>query len=254
MNRALAILCALAALTTPACTYRESKPTTPEGERLGAAHQRVYDPTSGESFELKTTDNGDGTRTSNVIIDQTPDGGIVVGAISGPGASGAARSGNPVAVAGSDGTNARDLLTDTSGNLRNKPVNTSGSIMTGVTSASDQTSSAVDVRGYANVCVWITMANTSTPVGAFSILGSNDNTNFNTVHLAADGVIGANFTGAYTSTTGYAGGYSVAVSSPSGTVVVQACITNTTPYFKVFWDNTSGGAVTTINAGYFAYN
>lgn len=285
-HAALAALCVLLS----ACVQRSTKPTTPEGgagQRMNAtAAWNVYDPRNGEHLTLKTTAVDGGVSLLNVAVDQMPGGSsasttLVDDAPFTPATSSVTPIGAQADESAPDSVNEGDVgaprmslnrnlytaIRDAAGNERglnidangragtvNLPANTSGTIMTSVTSASDQTSSAVDVRGYRIVCIYITEANTSTPVGAFSILGSADNSNFYTVHLDADKVIGTNFTGAYTSSTGYAGGYSVAVSSPSGTVVIEACLEATFPYYKLFWDNTSGGAVSTINAGYYAYN
>jgi uncharacterized membrane protein len=60
-----------------------------------------------------------------------PTGTNTIGSVTGPGASGSATVGNPVRVAGSDGTNTRNVLTDTSGRVRVVGAAADGAVVTG---------------------------------------------------------------------------------------------------------------------------
>jgi hypothetical protein len=83
-----------------------------------------------------------GTPTGGVLTIQGVSGGIgvtvtqgtasnLLASVGGLGASGSAVSGNPVRIGGSDGTNARDILTDTSGRQIIVGAGASGSAVTG---------------------------------------------------------------------------------------------------------------------------
>jgi hypothetical protein len=112
-------------------------------------------------------------------------------------------------------------------------------------SNADVTSSALDCGGASVAWFTFVMTNGSTPVGAFSVQGSYDGTNqWTGLYLDANRVHGANFTNA----GAYPGGYTVAVSSPAGTVVIVVAIEHPPPYLRLFYDRTSGGAVDTIDA------
>lgn len=97
-----------------ACAIR--KPVEhPEGQRFGNISQRDA---TGTTKTLRTNTDA-GVDTLVVDINNMPaisiDGGITASS-SGPAANGAAVSGNPVRIGGSDGTLTRDIKTDTSGN------------------------------------------------------------------------------------------------------------------------------------------
>jgi hypothetical protein len=89
----------------------------------------------------------------------------------GAAASGSAVSGNPVLVAGSDGTNARSLKTDTVGAVIPSDALTlqSGSVTSATTLFS------FDTTGYGSIDVQVTSAGTTCTI---TYEGSNDNTNW----------------------------------------------------------------------------
>ena len=116
---------------------------------------------------------------TNVIGHVITDSGSVA-AVSGAGASGSAVSGNPVLTAGTDGTNARTLLTDTAGNQLTGRSSGANSALAAWTSATTiNTTAAVLTNNGEYDSVVITLNQTTTiTAGAITFQVSEDGTNW----------------------------------------------------------------------------
>lgn len=121
------------------------------------------------------------------------------------------------------------------------------SYWSGITSASTQSSTALDTAGYRYGCFYITELSTSTPVGTFAIEQSIDNSNFQAIYLDVNRPQGSNF-------AAFAGGTTISVSSPGGTVSIFVCVEKMMRYLRITYTRSSGGTTSTINAQSYLSN
>jgi hypothetical protein len=155
--------------------------------------------------------------TPTVSISGTPavtvtSGTITVGnsslTVVGAAASGAAAAGNPVLMAGSDGSNARTLRTDTSGNL---DVNIQGTPAVTVSSGTVTVSGTVAVSALSGTVTVIGDAASGSAVAGNPVLiAGSDGTNARSIKTDTSGNVAVNVQN------------SVAVSSVSGTVNIAS--------------------------------
>lgn len=121
------------------------------------------------------TVNSDLSVTPHFII-QNPDGTTSTGQkVQGSAADGAAVAGNPVLIAGQDGTNAQSLLTDTTGRLLVVADGVADAVVTTASASSATTILSLDTTGYGALSWHYTSVGTSCVV---SFEGSNDNSNW----------------------------------------------------------------------------
>jgi hypothetical protein len=205
------------------------------------------------SDRIKTTADDAGVLTPHVIIDDIPDGGIQIGAIAGPAANGANRSGNPVAIAGSDGTKTRDLKTDTSGDLSVvRAYAENATLLATQPSNASVDSAAVDERGKAAAWFAIQLAAASTPVASIQIVGGSTSTvaNMQALPLADVDVIGL-----ATGVTHSTGAATIAVAN---TIAADASLLvrlpNPPPYLAFRYTRASDGTTgNRLNVQTYAY-
>lgn len=159
----------------------------------GTAH--FAGPINARYFRLNVT-HSSGTTAGVVEFSSMPSSLVTSGAVAyGPTADGAALSGNPLRIGGSDGTNIRTIKTDSSGNVAMTGAFTEVSF----TTTTVQAVASTDVSNYKWAGIHIVNQGTNSVV-AFQ--GSNDNTNWVPVNFAQSNAAGSNNA---TSSTGSAG-------------------------------------------------
>lgn len=140
----LPILVIIAASIDQGCAVREKSPGTTPAGGMGNVRQYQGDDTLST---FKTNVDDAGVHTWVVDVNSMPGGGSS-GTVVGAAASGSAVAGNPVLQGGSDGTNARTIKTDTSGNQVVVGAGTAGSNVGGVLTVQGNASGvAVPVSG-----------------------------------------------------------------------------------------------------------
>lgn len=105
----------------------------------------------------------------------------------------------------------------------------------------DNVSAAVNADQFKTACIEFSMLNTTTPAGTLRVEG-RVGTSGNYVPLKLDRVHGT-----ATGVTHTAGETDIAISSPAANVLLLICVADPPTQIRTNWDNTSGGAVDTIN-------